>query len=311
MSNQATGKPSIQAFAQLLLHARVVTREQLQQAAAECKSNGCGLSHALVALGLVDETTLLRALSHHYRVKAVDLSRVRQLDPALLKTVRAGFARHHMVLPVRRLNGALSVAMPNPADERLVQALTEATGLRIEPVVATEFALRKAVDKHYPAERLPQTAERTPAAPKPATPTAVTPPAATPPVAIPPVAAVAAAPALAVAPTNPVLTAVPDDSGTASTATDEDAEELERKRAEAEAAVAFANFAHSHDGVSTRKNGKKQLGFGLVMLLLGAIVTVASYNSAELGGTYIVTTGLFLVGIINAIRGVNTLLTDT
>jgi uncharacterized membrane protein YedE/YeeE len=42
---------------------------------------------------------------------------------------------------------------------------------------------------------------------------------------------------------------------------------------------------------------------GLGMVLLGGIITGATYSAADPGGTYLVTTGLFLVGGLNTVRG--------
>jgi curved DNA-binding protein CbpA len=52
-----------------------------------------------------------------------------------------------------------------------------------------------------------------------------------------------------------------------------------------------------------RKAGGKQIGCGLLMLIIGGIITWLTYEAASEGGTYIVTTGLFIVGGITFIIG--------
>jgi DnaJ-class molecular chaperone len=49
--------------------------------------------------------------------------------------------------------------------------------------------------------------------------------------------------------------------------------------------------------------GGKQIGCGLLMLIVGGIITGITYASAKEGGSYIVTTGLLVVGAINLIVG--------
>jgi hypothetical protein len=55
--------------------------------------------------------------------------------------------------------------------------------------------------------------------------------------------------------------------------------------------------------MSNRMGGMKNLGIGIVLLVLGVIVTAGTYMVAEPGGTFMVTTGLFVVGGINMLIG--------
>lgn len=59
-----------------------------------------------------------------------------------------------------------------------------------------------------------------------------------------------------------------------------------------------------------RKEGGKAIGCGLLMLIVGGVVTGVTYASASGGGTYIVTTGLFIVGGITLIVGLYKWLTS-
>jgi hypothetical protein len=53
-----------------------------------------------------------------------------------------------------------------------------------------------------------------------------------------------------------------------------------------------------------RKEGLKTFAAGGGLLFLGTIITVATYSAAEPGGVFLVTTGLFLVGALNLLRGI-------
>jgi hypothetical protein len=55
--------------------------------------------------------------------------------------------------------------------------------------------------------------------------------------------------------------------------------------------------------MSNRMGGLKNLGIGIALLVLGVIVTFSTYMMADPGGTYMVTTGLFVVGGINMLIG--------
>jgi uncharacterized membrane protein len=50
------------------------------------------------------------------------------------------------------------------------------------------------------------------------------------------------------------------------------------------------------------------IGFGLLLLAIGVVLSLESYRSAEPGGSYVVTTGLILVGLYPILEGVAPLL---
>lgn len=48
----------------------------------------------------------------------------------------------------------------------------------------------------------------------------------------------------------------------------------------------------------------RPLMWGIGLLVLGGIITLGTYSAASGGGTYVMTTGLFVVGGINLVRGI-------
>lgn len=53
-----------------------------------------------------------------------------------------------------------------------------------------------------------------------------------------------------------------------------------------------------------RAKGRTDLGYGLVLLVIGIVITAVTYGSAsEGGGTYIVAYGPIIVGLIRIFRG--------
>ncbi|NIS32124.1 MAG: type II secretion system protein GspE, partial [Actinobacteria bacterium] len=90
-------------------------------------------------------------LARKYQVKAVDLSRINEIDDRMIKLVKPEIATKHLVLPLRRVGRTLTVAMANPTNLDAIDELRFSTGYDIEPVVAGEYSLRKAIDKYYEA----------------------------------------------------------------------------------------------------------------------------------------------------------------
>lgn len=52
-----------------------------------------------------------------------------------------------------------------------------------------------------------------------------------------------------------------------------------------------------------RKGGAKSIGCGLLMLIVGGIITGVTYTAAAGGGYYFVTIGLFIAGVLAVLRG--------
>ncbi len=133
---------------ELLVQDGLLTGAQLAKALNEQQQNGLRLGFNVVALGLVSEPDLTRILSRQFRVPAVDLAQV-EVDARILKLVPAEFASKHLVLPLRRVGRSLTVAMAEPTDLTVIDDLKFVTRFDIEPVVASEFAIRAALEQHY------------------------------------------------------------------------------------------------------------------------------------------------------------------
>jgi len=133
----------------ILVREGLITEDQLRSALNEQRSNGTRLGYTLVSMGAVSETDLTRVLARKYRVKAVDLSRIDNVDKRVINLVKPEIAQRHMVLPLRRVGRTLTVAMANPTNLDAIDELRFSTGYDIEPVVAGEYSLRQAVEKYY------------------------------------------------------------------------------------------------------------------------------------------------------------------
>jgi len=132
----------------LLLREGVIRREQLERALEDARANGTRVGYSLVKLGYLTDQQLAVALARQYGLRAVDLERV-QLDPKLLKLIPGDFAVRHQVLPLARRERTLIVAVADPAKLAVLDDLKFITRFDIEPVVASEFALRKIIEREY------------------------------------------------------------------------------------------------------------------------------------------------------------------
>ncbi|MHB8838312.1 MAG: GspE/PulE family protein [Gemmatimonadaceae bacterium] len=132
----------------LLLREGLITKEQLDKALADQKQNGTRVGYNLVKLGFVPELELTKVLARQYKMPAVDLSKF-EVDPKIVKLVPADVAVKHLVLPLKRDGRTLTVAMADPTNMGVVDDLKFITRYDIFPVIAGEFTLKNAIEKHY------------------------------------------------------------------------------------------------------------------------------------------------------------------
>ncbi len=134
----------------LLLREGYITREQIERAEREGKSNNLGLNYNLIKLGFIDEVELTKIIARVSRMPAVDLSKF-EVDPRIIKLVPSDIATKHLVLPLKRDGRTLTVAIADPTNLGILDDLKFITRYDIYPVLAGEVTLRAVIDKQYDA----------------------------------------------------------------------------------------------------------------------------------------------------------------
>ncbi len=138
----------------LLVREGLLTKENLAKALQEQASTpGQRLGLTVVKMGLVPETEVVRMLARQYRMPAVDLARF-EVDTRLLKLIPAELASKHTVLPLKRDGRQLTVAIADPTVMGVIDDLKFITRYDIVPVLAGEYSMRAAIEKHYEANEI-------------------------------------------------------------------------------------------------------------------------------------------------------------
>ena len=120
----------------------------MEKALQEQKQNGTRVGYNLVKMGFVQELELTKTLARQYKMPAVDLSRF-EVDPKIAKLIPADLALKNLVLPLKREGRILTVAMADPTNFAVIDDLKFITRYDIFPVIAGEYTLRTALEKHY------------------------------------------------------------------------------------------------------------------------------------------------------------------
>jgi type IV pilus assembly protein PilB len=137
-----------QRLGDLLVKEKIITPEQLEQAAKAQKEQNCRLSSALVKLGFLSDEDVTNFLSRQYGVPAINLSYF-EIDPAVVKLIPFETAKRYQILPLSRVGASLTIAMVDPTNVFAMDDIKFMTGFNIEPVVASESSILAGIEKAY------------------------------------------------------------------------------------------------------------------------------------------------------------------
>ena len=126
---------SEQRLGQLLLMRGLITEEQLARALDVQRLNPAPVGALLVSQGAIEEDALTLAISEQLGTQVADLKHG-EVDAEAARLIPEDFARRNLVLPLRRVNGRIAVAMSDPGNLSLINDLRLMTGLQIEAFVA-------------------------------------------------------------------------------------------------------------------------------------------------------------------------------
>jgi type IV pilus assembly protein PilB len=138
---------------ELLVRENLISLQQLQKAQEEQRKTGGRIGSLLVKQGAIAEADLTNFLSKQYGVPAISLTDF-DVDDEVIKLVPKAIAEKHQVVPVNRAGSSLIIAMSDPSNIFAIDEIKFQTGYNVEPVVASEPAIREAIERYY-AERGP------------------------------------------------------------------------------------------------------------------------------------------------------------
>src|SRR5438270_2720839 len=137
---------------ELLTKASLITQDQLKDALKMQKETGGKLGETLIKLGFVSEEDITECLSQQFGVPSINLAHF-EIDSTVIKLIPSEVARKYGVLPVNKTGATLTIAMSDPTNVFAMDDIKFMTGYNVEPVVASEASLRRAIDKHYGTPR--------------------------------------------------------------------------------------------------------------------------------------------------------------
>jgi len=132
----------------LLVSEGFITERQLEKARADSERRGEPLQKTLVSMGFVSDKDIVESMGKQMGVAFVDLDRI-DLDIDLAKSIPEHLAQRYKVIPVAQKDNRLTLAMVDPLNVLAIDDIRLITGFDIEPVIATEEEILKAIARLF------------------------------------------------------------------------------------------------------------------------------------------------------------------
>lgn len=132
----------------LLIENRVINYAQLQEALRIQGQTGERLGRVLIKLNYVTEEDVANILEVQLGITQVKLGNT-VLLPATMQLIPEALIRRHRVVPIKKKENELTVAMVDPLNIVVLDDLNIATGCKIIPVIAPQKEIDAAIQKYF------------------------------------------------------------------------------------------------------------------------------------------------------------------
>ncbi|WLD91681.1 GspE/PulE family protein [Alkalihalobacillus sp. AL-G] len=133
---------------ELLVMNGLITEEQLEKALKQQAHSYKKLGEILIENKLITERQLVEALEFQLGIPVVNMDEV-VLDKGTVQLVEESIARRYGIVPIEQKNGKIKVAMIDPLNQEAIKAVQVATGMIVQPCIATRIEVEKAIIDNY------------------------------------------------------------------------------------------------------------------------------------------------------------------
>jgi len=140
--------PTSKALGEVLIENGVIGPLDLEQALIQQRISGEFLGRTLVKMGLAQDQDIIDALGMQAGMDKVSLSKM-TLKEEVIRTISADIARFYNVIPIRKDDGVLTVAMAYPLNVHILDELAALTGLQIKGAISTIEDVDRALERNY------------------------------------------------------------------------------------------------------------------------------------------------------------------
>jgi type IV pilus assembly protein PilB len=133
----------------ILVNTGKITEEQLKKAQEIAKAQDMKLEQALVKAGAMNDSDEVSAfIGKQLNIGALRLQDI-ELNPDIVMLIPLDIARKFNVIAISKLGKTLVVAISDPNNIYVLDAIKFITGCYIQPVISPQEAISKAIDNYY------------------------------------------------------------------------------------------------------------------------------------------------------------------
>jgi type IV pilus assembly protein PilB len=137
---------------QLLVAQGEISPEQLQSALARQADSGHKLllGEVIVQMGMCTEEQIMNCVARGYGLPFVRVS-PKVADPKVIQLLPRPFVEKHVVLPLFKVRGMLTLAVHEPSNVFLMEEVARITGCTVQAVCATARDIHLTLETHMPS----------------------------------------------------------------------------------------------------------------------------------------------------------------
>ncbi|KJR42575.1 type II secretory pathway, ATPase PulE/Tfp pilus assembly pathway, ATPase PilB [Candidatus Magnetoovum chiemensis] len=132
----------------ILVKEGIISDAKLSDALTKQKETKKRLGTTLVEMGIASEMEIVKAFSNQLNTPYIDISNI-EPDPVALKIIPESLAKRYLTLPLTLEGDYLTIAMADPTDIALKDAIEYATDKKLKLKVSTPTLIRKSIQKFY------------------------------------------------------------------------------------------------------------------------------------------------------------------
>lgn len=125
-----------------------ITGEQLDYALELQKKRGDKLGKILVDEGIISEAEMIEILEFQLGIPHVTLDKF-YIDPEVVNLVPESLAKKYSLIPFKKQNEVIMLAMSDPMNIFAVDEVKLVTGLEVQPTIAAEEEINSAIEVFY------------------------------------------------------------------------------------------------------------------------------------------------------------------
>jgi type IV pilus assembly protein PilB len=129
----------------------IIADAQKDDIVAAAEKENLSLTEFLVNKKMTTEADVIGAVSEEMNLPPIDIERI-EIDKEALDLVPEDIAKQYQVFPIAKIGKTLTMAVANPMDVMTQDDVKIVTGCELIPVVSSDIAIRKAIEKAYKSD---------------------------------------------------------------------------------------------------------------------------------------------------------------